>query len=134
MIPVAPVIDHSAGFLTPHQLDPRLAATLYGDAGEALLTFFYRRTRDANASTALLAETFAVAALHRRTNPSLDATDTTWLSKIAKLELSKYFRDLSVQTPHSDRLGCRVSPLTDADVAALEAAIHAAGEQPRLAG
>lgn len=106
---------------TPEQIDAELADVLYGQHGHELITFFYRRTRSADAATELLAETFANAATRRRHDEQLSAHDGEWVRNIAKLELSRYFRKLRVELTTVDRLAMTIPRLTATEVAMLDA-------------
>ena len=106
----------------PHEIDAELSEVLYGQRGHELITFFYRRTRNAEAATDLLAETFANAAVHRRNDETLSAHDGEWLRNIAKLELSRYFRRLRVDLTAVTRLAMTVPRLTESEVAMLHEA------------
>ncbi len=106
----------------PHEIDAELADVLYGQRGHELITFFYRRTRNAEAATELLAETFANAAVHRRNDETLSPHDGEWLRNIAKLELSRYFRRLRVDLTAVTRLTMTVPRLTESEVAMLHEA------------
>ena len=127
-----PRIDETAGLRTPQEVDAELAAELYGPRAHELITFFYRRTRDADSSAQLLAETFATAALRRRKDPSLSVRETEWLQNIARLELSRYFRKLKVELVHVSRLGIDVPLLTPLEKTVLDAEVRMLSESARL--
>lgn len=113
----------NAGLTAPQQLDPALFHEMYGRSAHELVTFFYRRTRNAEAAAELLAETFAVAAQRRRHNPNLSLDRPNWLHNIAKLELSRYFRELSVSLDVVTQLQMRVPMLTEAEIERLDTEI-----------
>jgi len=89
-----------------------------------LITFFYRRTRNPDAAAELLAETFAVGVLRRRSDPDLSVNEPEWLRNIAKLQLSRYFRKLEVELVAVNRLGMEIPRLTDTEIVVLEAEIY----------
>jgi hypothetical protein len=112
--------------LTADQIDRDLAAVLYGRRAHELITFFYRRTRNADSAAELLAETFASAALRRRSDPDLSVRDADLLRNIAKLELSRYFRHLRVETNSVERVGMEIPRLTQSEIAVLDAELSEA--------
>ena len=124
--------DENSGLRTPEEVDPDLARELYGARSHELITFFYRRTRDADASAQLLAETFATAALLRKKDPSLPASDLRWVNNIARLELSRYFRKLAVQLVHVNSLGLAVPLLTPLQKTVLDAEVRMLSDHARL--
>ncbi len=77
---------------TPHDIDSELADVLYGSRFDELGRFFYRRTQSPVTAAALLAETFATAAQIRMKRTDRSAQDHEWLTSIATLGLSRYFR------------------------------------------
>lgn len=122
----------AAALRSPNEIDPELAEVLYGQRAHELITFFYRRTRNAEAATELLAETFANAAVRRRNDDQLSAHDGEWLRNIAKLELSRYFRRLCVDLTAVERLTMTVPRLTESEVAMLEESTASAQPNTRL--
>jgi DNA-directed RNA polymerase specialized sigma24 family protein len=114
----------NSGLSTANQLDAELFDVMYGQRAHELVTFFYRRTRNADAAAELLAETFAVGVLLRRNNAELSAEDAEWLRSIAKLELSRYFRKLAVELDAVRRLDMEVPRLTETEVLVLDVEIH----------
>ncbi len=94
--------------------------------------FFYRRTRNADISAELLAETFAAGALRRRNDPTLSVHNAEWLQNIARLELSRYFRKLNVELVHVSRLGVDVPFLTPSEKTVLDAEVRTLSESARL--
>lgn len=77
---------------TPDEIDAELAGVLYGSRFDELANFFFRRTQNPEIVAALLAETFATAAQIRMKRSDRSAQDHEWLTSIATLELSRYFR------------------------------------------
>lgn len=66
---------------------------LYQRHADALLTYFARRTFDAELASDLLAETFARALESRaRFRGSGEDSEAAWLYKIANRQLSRYYR------------------------------------------
>lgn len=114
----------TTGLLTAEQVDADLARVLYGERAHELITFFYRRTRNADSAAELLAETFATAALRRRSDSSLSPTQPEWLRNIAKLELSRYFRNLSVELSSVARIGMKVPRLTMTEILVLDGEVR----------
>lgn len=114
----------NSGLATAAELDLELFDVLYGRRAHELITFFYRRTRNADAAAELLAETFAVGVLRRRNDPELSVHNPEWLRNIAKLELSRYFRKLEVELVTVNRLGMEIPRLTETEIIVLDAEIH----------
>jgi DNA-directed RNA polymerase specialized sigma24 family protein len=114
----------NSGLATAAELDLELFDVLYGRRAHELITFFYRRTRNPDASAELLAETFAVGVLRRRSDPDLSVRKLEWLRNIAKLQLSRYFRKLEVELVAVNRLGMEIPRLTDTEIVVLEAEIY----------
>ena len=112
------------GLISPRELDRELFDVLYGRRAHELITFFYRRTRNADAAADLLAETFAIAVLRRRNDADLALYPAEWLRNIAKLELSRYFRRLDVELRAVTRLHMEVPRLTETEIIVLDAEIH----------
>lgn len=120
----APATPINAELTCARDLDHELFEVLYGRRAHELITFFYRRTRNADAAAELLAETFAVAVLRRRSDPSLSVDDPEWLRNVAKLELSRYFRRLQVELHTVTRLQMNIPRLTETEIVVLDAEIH----------
>ncbi len=114
----------NSGLATASELDLELFDILYGRSAHELITFFYRRTRNPDAAAELLAETFAVGVLRRRSDPDLSVNEPEWLRNIAKLQLSRYFRKLEVELVAVNRLGMEIPRLTDTEIVVLEAEIY----------
>jgi DNA-directed RNA polymerase specialized sigma24 family protein len=114
----------NSGLATASELDLELFDVLYGRRAHELITFFYRRTRNPDAAAELLAETFAVGVLRRRSDPDLSVNEPEWLRNIAKLQLSRYFRKLEVELVAVNRLGMEIPRLTDTEIVVLEAEIY----------
>lgn len=112
------------GLIPPRELDRELFDLLYGRRAHELITFFYRRTRNADAAAELLAETFAIAVLRRRNDADLALHPAEWLRNIAKLELSRYFRKLEVELRAVTRLQMEIPRLTETEIIVLDAEIH----------
>lgn len=114
----------NAGLICARDLDAELFDVLYGRRAHELVTFFYRRTRNADTAAELLAETFAIAVLRRRHDPELSVHQPDWLRNIARLELSRYFRRLDVELRAVTRLQMNVPRLTETEIVVLDAEIH----------
>jgi len=112
------------GLISPRELDRELFDVLYSRRAHELITFFYRRTRNADAAAELLAETFAIAALRRRNDADLELHPAGWLRNIAKLELSRYFRRLDIELRAVTRLHMEIPRLTETEIIVLDAEIH----------
>lgn len=123
----------NAGLTAPQQLDAALFQEMYGRNAHELITFFYRRTRNADAAAELLAETFAIAAQRRRNDPDLSLESQDWLHNIAKLELSRYFRELRVGLDAVTQLQMRIPTLTETEIGRLDAEINQS-QHARLGG
>ncbi len=119
-----PTTAHDLSLVSPRELDRELFDLLYGRRAHELITFFYRRTRNADAAAELLAETFAIAALRRRGDADLALHPADWLRNIAKLELSRYFRKLDVELRAVTRLHMEIPRLTETEIIVLDAEIH----------
>ena len=116
---------------TPREVDEDLACVIYRQRAFQLQRFFYRRTRDADATSYLLAETFASAAIHRKHQHDLTLDNPEWIRNIAKLELSRYFRRLRVEARNVERLGLTVPMMTEEEASDLEREIERS-EQKRM--
>lgn len=117
---------------TPDEIDAELAGVLYGSRFDELGQFFFRRTQNPEIASALLAETFATAAQIRMKRSDRSVLDDEWLTSIATLELSRYFRAgkpaakavaaLGMMIPElSDDMGERPTPQPQVAAAAISA-------------
>lgn len=106
---------------SPHDIDAELADVLYGSRFDELGRFFFRRTQNPEIAAALLAETFATAAQIRMKRTDRSAQDHDWVTSIAKLELSRYFRAGKPAAKAVASLGMAIPELTDDVVAHLTA-------------
>lgn len=94
---------------------------LYRRHARTMVTFFARRTLDAEAAVDLVAETFATAIAERhRFRGTTDAEQAGWLYGIARNLLSNWYRRAGVESRALRRVGIETPPLTDADVERIE--------------
>lgn len=86
--------------------EPESFVRFYDFHAEALLTYFVRRTYDAEAALDLTAETFAQAYVSRhRFRGTTHAQASAWLYGIAKRQLARSFRKRAVEQRALRRLG-----------------------------
>lgn len=94
---------------------------LYRAEAPRLLTFFARRTLDAQVAVDLVAETFAEALVSRkRFRGSGDAEAAAWLFAIGRRLLAQYFEAGAVRHKLSQRLIGGVPDLDDDDYARID--------------
>jgi RNA polymerase sigma factor (sigma-70 family) len=117
--------------LTRSVLEPQLFASFYERQARSLLTFFARRTFDAEVAADLTAETFAQAFASRATYKDRGGGAVAWLYTIAHHELGHFIRRRSVEGRARARLGISALPLAPDDQEAIERLIdfEAAGRQ-----
>jgi len=94
---------------------------VYAREGEAVLMFVARRTLDVAVAADLTAETFALAfcswsRLRERSEEEVRA----WLFTVARRQVSRYLRRARVERRAVRRLGIRVPPVHEDDVAVIE--------------
>lgn len=96
-------------------------ASMYEREGEAVLVFLARRTLDVSVAADLTAETFALAfGSWTRLRGRSDAEVRAWLFTVARRQVSRYLRRARVERRAVQRLGIRVPPVHEDDVAAIE--------------
>lgn len=96
-------------------------ASMYAREGEAVLLFLARRTLDVAVATDLMAETFALAFCSwSRLRDRSDEEVRAWLFTVARRQVSRYLRRARVERRAVQRLGVRVPPVHEDDVAAIE--------------
>lgn len=126
--PVPPATPRS-----PFEIDSNLADVLYTDRRHELTSFFYRRTRSGDITSALLAQTFATAAQIRMKRPEKSEHDNEWLTSIATLELSRYFRAGSVSDKAVVKIGLEAPELSGSELARLEEELrNEAAQRPSI--
>lgn len=94
--------------------DARAFRLLYDRWAERLMTYFYRRTLDPEASADLVAETIAAAYLRRNHYRKRSVPVTAWLYGIASRELGRYRRRRGAEGRAMRKLGI-VRPEMDAE-------------------
>jgi RNA polymerase sigma factor (sigma-70 family) len=103
------------------RLDSNDFSKLYDLCSREMLTFFARRTYDADAAVDLLAETFAAGFEARRQFRGDDlAAARAWLYGIARNELHGYFRRGRVERRAAERLGVEARVLSDLEYDRIE--------------
>ncbi len=111
---------HKAGTRSPEEIDADLAEVLYTERREELTSFFFRRTQNGEITATLLAQTFATAAQIRMKRSDKSEHDHDWITGIATLELSRYFRAGSVSTKAITTIELDVPELSSTELARLE--------------
>jgi RNA polymerase sigma-70 factor, ECF subfamily len=102
--------------LVGSQERPELFAVLYDRHARRLLTFFARRTFEAEAAADLTAETFAQAFASRRRFRDHGAGGAeAWLYTIGRRQLGRYLRRRRVERQARDRLRMPVRQLSSTD-------------------
>jgi RNA polymerase sigma-70 factor (ECF subfamily) len=82
-----------------------------------MVTFFSRRTLDAEAAVDLVAETFAVAIASRSScRAGCDDERAAWLFGIARNQLHEWYRRGAIERRALERVGIEPPALADADV------------------
>jgi RNA polymerase sigma factor (sigma-70 family) len=102
------------------QQDAASFELFYNRYFERLLTFFSRRTRDAELAADLTAETFAAALAARRRYRRRGGQADAWLFAIAYHKLADAQRRGSAEDRARRRLGIERIELTDDDIARIE--------------
>lgn len=101
--------------------DPRLFTGLYERHAAALLTFFARRTFDAQVAADLTAETFAAAFASRARYRDRGAgSAAAWLFTLGRRQLSHFVRHSLVERRARERLGMGVLALSLDDIERIE--------------
>lgn len=96
-------------------------ASMYSREGEGVLVFLARRSLDVAVAADLTAETFALAFCSwPRLSGRSDEEVRAWLFTVARRQLSRYLRRARVEQRAVQRLGIRVPPVHEDDVAAIE--------------
>ena len=123
-----------AGTRSPEEIDPDLAQVIYVDRRHELTSFFFRRTQNAELTAALVAQTFATAALIRMKRPEKSEHDYEWLTSIGALELSCYFRYGAVAGKAINTVDLEIPQLSEAEVDRLteEVQLQASHRQQRM--
>lgn len=104
--------DRSIVTLTAEDID-----ALYRSHARALVTYFSRRTLDAESAVDLVAETFAVAIASRaRCRAACDDERGAWLFGIARNQLHGWYRRGAIERRALARVGLERPALVDADV------------------
>ena len=100
---------------------PDAFVAFYREHSRALLTFFARRTLDAEVAADLTAETFAAAYAARARFRGRGEGSGPWLYGIARNKLSRYYRSSRVEVEARARIGLpeQVS-LCESDIARIE--------------
>jgi hypothetical protein len=94
---------------------------LYRSHARAMVTFFARRTLDAEAAVDLVAETFAMAIAERgKCRAVSDDERVAWLYGIARNHLSGWYRRGAIERRALERVGLERPALTEVDVERLE--------------
>ncbi|MDP2710136.1 MAG: RNA polymerase sigma factor [Solirubrobacteraceae bacterium] len=102
-------------------LDADDIADLYAGHARQLVTFFARRTYDAEAAVELMAETFAAAVAGRAGFRGRgDDAAAAWLYSIARNRLSDWLRHAYVERKALSRLGLEPPQLSDAELERIE--------------
>ncbi len=112
--------------------DPHAFRELYDRWADTLLAYFYRRVREAEVASDLLAETFAAAYEGRGRFRDVGKPGGAWLYGIARRELSRYFRRSRVELDAVRRLGIEVPELDQESAAAIEALEDVDADRARL--
>ena len=105
---------------------------LYDRWAEPLLSFFYRRVRDAEVAADLLAETFAVAFERRRRFRDIGRPGAAWLYGIAGHQLSHWVRHRDVERRALRRLGIERPALDDESISRIEMLAELDTRRPAL--
>jgi RNA polymerase sigma factor (sigma-70 family) len=99
---------------------PELFGVLFERHAEPMLSFFARRTLDAEAAAELVAETFAEAFSSRSRFRDQGVDGAGWLYGIGKHLLSRYFRAGAVEARARRRLGMPERTVNDDDYERIE--------------
>jgi len=99
---------------------PEMFGVLFERHSESMLTYFARRTLDAEAAAELVAETFAEAFSSRRRFRDQGVDGAAWLYGIGRNLLSHYFRSGAVDARARRRLGMPERTVNDDDYDRIE--------------
>jgi RNA polymerase sigma factor (sigma-70 family) len=114
--------------------DPEGFVPFYQAEAEAVLMFLTRRTLDGEVALDLTAETFAQAWIGwPRVRTDSEEEMRAWLYTIARRQLGRYLRRGHAQRTALRRLGIRMPPAHEDDLAAIEAAAGVESFRPALA-
>ncbi len=102
---------------------PELFTVLYDRHARMILTYFARRTLDADTASELTAETFAEAFTSRHRFRRRSTPAAAWLATIARRQLAHYWRQMRVADRARRRLGVPPIALEDEDLDRIEALI-----------
>jgi RNA polymerase sigma factor (sigma-70 family) len=119
--------DSDSELILRSREDPAVFWRLYDRWAEKILSYFYRRTLDAEDSADLVAETFAVAYERRGRFRDMGQPGVAWLYGIARRELSQYRRKQRVELRAVRRLGIQVPQMDDESIEQIEALIDMEG-------
>jgi RNA polymerase sigma-70 factor (ECF subfamily) len=113
--------------------EPALFRELYDRLADDVLAYLYRRVRDPEVATDLLAETFAVAFERRGRFEDRGRPGAAWVYGIAAKELSRWYRRRAVELRAVRRVGITVPELDDESVARIEALVDSDAERAAVA-
>ncbi|MEN8237630.1 MAG: sigma-70 family RNA polymerase sigma factor [Actinomycetota bacterium] len=119
--------------LIASRTDPSAFGVLYGRWSEPILSYFYRRTWDPQASADLVAETFAAAWVRREDFRDQGKPGSGWLYGIARRELGRYRRKRKIEFKAVNRLGIEVPPLGNDSIERIEEMVDAQTYRTELA-
>jgi RNA polymerase sigma-70 factor (ECF subfamily) len=120
--------DHLIVPLTADDID-----ALYRSHARAMVTFFGRRTLDAEAAVDLVAETFAIAIAERGKCRADDRDEqAAWLFGIARNQLHGWYRSGAIERRALDRVGIERPELVDADVERIDELSGLADQRARV--
>lgn len=114
--------------------DPTAFTILYRRWATKLLSYFFRRTWDAEASADLMAETFAIAFTKRSVYIRTASPGGAWLYGIARRELQAYRRRRRIETRALQRMGVDPPAMDDESLARIEDLDEVASLREHLVG
>lgn len=109
-----------AELIVASQSDPARFRAVYDRWAEPILAYFFRRTRDGEASADLMAETFAIAYQKRGSFKDTGTPGGAWLYGIARNELSHYCRRQEVERRGLEKLKLEVPTFDQESADALQ--------------
>lgn len=112
--------------------DPAAFRELYDRCSETLLTYFYRRTLDAEDAADLVAETFAVAYKKRLSYKEDGKPGMSWLYGIGRRELSHYRRRQRCDLKMVETLGMTMPELDTESIERIEHLVDASEYSKKL--
>jgi RNA polymerase sigma-70 factor (ECF subfamily) len=127
------MVPTDAELLVRSRTDPAAFRELYDRWADRLLTYFYRRTFDAEVAGDLLAETFAVAYERRARFKDIGRPGGAWLYGIAAKELSRWFRHQRVELRAARRLAIEVPPMDEESIERIERLVDLDAQRASLA-